>query len=238
MQTPNSAIEYAYTADLNKNQWAWEFLRRNSAYKLDYHWFITQWQALEKDYGRSPDMDYQAWKQDPRSYKIIDISSEQDGNCAISDDRLLIECWMGNKWGFYQFPQSPELTAAEIDITWRSLPPEYQAPLNPAEIIKSDLLQQIEFDLTKPLKEQLEQTKHQLIITQRQLKKQGRLMPYTIAGKKGLWQSCLQYLDNSMGEKYVDRPNSLDEREVNQQISVMADYYLQHYLSILSLMEK
>lgn len=100
MQDLTVEAEYSYTHDLNKKQWAWEFLRRNSAYQKDYLWFISQWKALEKDYGLSPDMDYQAWKQDPRSYKIIDISSEQDGNCAISDDKLLIECWMGNKWNF------------------------------------------------------------------------------------------------------------------------------------------
>ncbi|MCU7801535.1 MAG: hypothetical protein KZQ70_15730 [gamma proteobacterium symbiont of Lucinoma myriamae] len=68
-------------------------------------------------------MDYQAWKQDPRSYKIIDIDSEQDGNCAVSDDKLLIECWMGYKWGFFQFPQSPQLQATELPngTNWRPL---------------------------------------------------------------------------------------------------------------------
>ena len=128
-----SDSDYSYTQMLTKEQWAWEFLRRNSAYQSDYDWFINQWRALEKDYGRSPDMDYQAWKQDPRSYKIVDIASEQDGNCAISDDKLLIECWMGNKWGFFQFPKSPNLTALEIDTSWRPLPPDYKSPDNPAE---------------------------------------------------------------------------------------------------------
>jgi len=70
----------SYTQSLKKEQWAWEFLRRNSAYQNDYKWFIAQWKALENDYGCSTEKDYQAWKQDPRSYKIIDISSDQDGN--------------------------------------------------------------------------------------------------------------------------------------------------------------
>ncbi len=80
--------DYAYTQSLKKEQWAWEFLRRNPDYQSDYQWFIQQWHALEQDYGKIPDMDYQSWKQDPRAYKIIDITSEQDGNCAISDDKL------------------------------------------------------------------------------------------------------------------------------------------------------
>ncbi len=231
MSGTDAEITYAYTEAFNKNQWAWEFLRRNPAYIKDYQWFINQWRALETDYGRSPEMDYQAWKQDPRSYKIIDIADEQDGNCAISEDKLLIECWMGNKWGFYQFPQSPTLTAGEIDITWRALPPDYEVPANPAETDKTDYLQQIEFDLTKSLKAQLEQARHLLIISQRRLKKQGRLIPYTIAGKAGLWRNCLYYLDKTQsgsdpGEHY------------EQQIIEEAAYNLKHYLNILTLTEK
>lgn len=224
---------YSYTQDLNKRQWAWEFLRRNPAYQDDYRWFISQWKALEKDYGRSPDMDYQAWKQDPRSYKIIDISSEQDGNCAISDDKLLIECWMGNKWGFYQFPQSPQLNALAVDINWRPLTPEYKAPHNPAEMNKNELIQAIDFDLSKSLKEQLEQVKRQLIIAQRRLRKQGSLTPFTLAGKKELWTCCLRLLDDRL--KHNTQDSCQFDRE---QISLEAEYYLCHYLNTLTLMEK
>jgi len=53
-------------------------MRRNSDYQQDYKWFISQWRALEQDYGVPPDNDLQAWKQNPRSYKIIDLDSEQD----------------------------------------------------------------------------------------------------------------------------------------------------------------
>ncbi|WP_198264627.1 transcriptional regulator domain-containing protein [sulfur-oxidizing endosymbiont of Gigantopelta aegis] len=153
MQTSDQSLDtYAYTRDLKQQQWAWEFLRRNSDYQKDYQWFIQLWRSLEKDYGCAPDVDYQAWKQDPRSYKIIDINSDADGNCAISDDKLLIECWMGNKWGFYQFPVSPELNALEVDITWRPLPVDYHAPDNhscdkDSSLNKSKIHHDISFDL-------------------------------------------------------------------------------------------
>lgn len=224
--------DYSYTHSLNKEQWAWEFLRRNPDYQMDYKWFIKQWRALEKDYGRSPDMDYQAWKQDPRSYKIVDPSSEQDGHCSISDDKLLIECWMGNKWGFFQFPNNPDLTALEVDITWRPLPPEYDAPDNPAETNKHELIQTVEFDLSKPLKDQLEQVKHKVIISQRRLRKQGSLTAFTLTGKKTLWVSCIDWLDNS--------PHQLaTQSEFKQkQIQKEAEYYLKHYLNILTFMKK
>ncbi len=228
-------MDYSYTDTLKKEQWAWEFLRRNNSYQKDYQWFITQWRALEKDYGVSPEMDYQAWKQDPRSYKIIDISSEHDGNCAISDDKLLIECWMGNKWGFYQFPQSPQLNSMDVDITWRPLPPDYKVHDNPAKNNKNELIQSVDFDLTKSLKEQVEQVKHKVIIAQRRLRKQGLLVPFTLYGKKAQWKSCLIYLDSVKNN--IQNVNRKEEYN-NAQINKEAHYYLNNYLNILTLLEK
>jgi len=229
MSKLNTQPDYLYTQSLKKEQWAWEFLRRNPDYIKDYQWFITQWRALEKDYGKSPDMDYQAWKQDPRSYKIIEMGSEQDGNCAISEDKLLIECWMGNKWGFYQFPQNPELSALDIDITWRPLPPEYEAPNNPAESNKDELIHTINIDLSKSLKNQLELSKQKVIITQRRLRQQGKLNPFTLSGKKKLWLLCLNWLDSQ---------NYLNDEFEKEQIQAESQYYLTYYLNILTLIEK
>ncbi|NOQ80412.1 MAG: hypothetical protein GQ546_13555 [Gammaproteobacteria bacterium] len=236
---------YLYTQELTKDQWAWEFLRRNPDYQKDYHWFISQWRALEKDYGQSPDMDYQAWKQDPRSYKIIDIDSEQDGNCAISDDKLLIECWMGYKWGFFQFPQAPQLQAINLPngTNWRPLASTYKAPDNPCEQDKSELMLSVNFDLTKSLKQQLEQVKQQTIIAQRRLRKKGRLQAYTIEGKRALWMSCLRLLD---ARSQPQSEHQMTENEIAstlyhyhiELISCEADYYIHNYLNILTLMNK
>ena len=237
---------YLYTQDLTKAQWAWEFLRRNPDYQKDYQWFITQWHALEKDYGQSPDMDYQAWKQDPRSYKIIDINSEQDGNCAVSDDKLLIECWMGYKWGFFQFPQSPGLQATELPngTNWRLLDSNYymankNVPDNPYKNNRSDLMLSVDFDLTKPLKEQLEQVKQKAIIAQRRLRKKGRLQLFTIEGKKALWMSCLRLLDaQSQQISEINQVSAAFNSDDIKLIYCEADYYIHHYLQILTLMEK
>ncbi len=243
---------YLYTSGLNRNQWAWEFLRRNPDYLKDYQWFINQWQALEKAYGKAPNMDYQAWKQDPRSYKIIDLDSEQDANCAIAQDKLLIECWMGNKWGFFKFPRCPELNALETEINWRPLPPEYfsldcedphRRPENSNGSEPGKLSYKACIDLRKPLKEQLEQFKQQAIVRQRRLKKQGSLRAFTVSGKSSLWTLCLRYLDalqmnenpDFIAKTLLSVPANLHSIDV---IHTEAQFYVLHYLEILTLMEK
>ncbi len=244
--------DYEYTSSLNKQQWAWEFLRRHSSYQDDYQWFITQWQALENDYGKAPDMDYQAWKQDPRSYKIVDLDSEQDGNCAIAQDKLLIECWMGNKWGFFKFPRAPEITALDTDIHWRDLAPEYfyitQEQLgNWPEVLsepdRKSVFQQAVIDLARPLKEQLNYLKQQLIMAQRRLKKKGRINAYTIAGKAQLWRLCLRFLDArraNVRDEIIIQTLTADS-DMSWTLDIIqneAEFYLLHYLDILTFMEK
>jgi hypothetical protein len=234
--------EYAYTSELKLKQWAWEFLRRNPDYQKDYQWFIQLWRSLEKDYGCAPDVDYQAWKQDPRCYKIIDMASAADGNCAVSDDKLLIECWMGNKWGFYQFPVSPELNALAVDITWRPLPQDYHAPENSNDLNKEKLNYDIRFDLSKSLKEQLASAKHEVLIAQRRLRKLGDLCAYTLEGKKMMWRSCLEFIDtNSVPDNCEFNPElNLDlSSELNYElISSESKYFLCNYLSILTFLQK
>ncbi len=222
-------IDYAYTQKLNASQWAWEFLRRNKDYQKDYQWFISLWQALEKDYGKPPNMDHQAWKQDPRSYKVIDLFSEQDGNCAIADDKLLIECWMGYKWGFFKFPQSPKLNAFELDLelAWRPLAIDYKAPEKLFKGAEKPIILATDFDLTRPLKEQFEHIKRQALIKQRQLKKQGLLEKFTVSGQKNTWQSYLMFLDHSQ-----------QTGDSSAELAGGAHYYVQNYLSILTLLDK
>ena len=105
--------DYSYTAALSAERWAWEFLRRNPEYRHDWQAFITRWCSLEADYGKAPNRDFSRWKNDPRAYV-----SEQDTDlicpdelgaaCIIEDNKILIECWMGAKWGFYKFPLDPD----------------------------------------------------------------------------------------------------------------------------------
>ena len=62
--------DWAYTKHLGKEQWAWEFLRRNSEYQRYYKVFIHRWRGLEEDYvnfGKLPDPENQRWQNDLRS---------------------------------------------------------------------------------------------------------------------------------------------------------------------------
>ena len=99
-------------ASLTRDQWTWEFLRRNTAYQNDYRQFIALWHALEADYSAPPHRDYPRWKLDPRAYGPLpgnDALDQPTGELCVADnDRILLECWMGAKWGFYKFPLDPQ----------------------------------------------------------------------------------------------------------------------------------
>src|SRR3569833_2215037 len=76
---------YAYCTVLTRDQWAWEFLRRNPDYRADYRRFITLWHALEADYGAPPNRDFSRWKQDPRAYGPLPGDADlaaPTANCA------------------------------------------------------------------------------------------------------------------------------------------------------------
>ena len=116
-----NAGDYAFTDILNAGQWAWEFLRRNVEYQRDWQWFIATWRSLEARYGKAPSRDFQRWKKDPDAYKIVDDAS---GECRVDQDKVLIECWMGAKWGFYKFPLDPDTDQPVIgeQLSWREQP--------------------------------------------------------------------------------------------------------------------
>ena len=101
----SDAQAYAFTASLNAGQWAWEFLRRNPGYQAEWQAFDAVWQALEADYGRPPDRDFSAWRLDPRAW--LHAADCPEGDCRVDQDRVLIECAMGARWGFYKFPPDP-----------------------------------------------------------------------------------------------------------------------------------
>ena len=97
--------DYLYTATLNKEQWAWEFLRRNPDYQAEWAAFHRTWTALEADYGRPGNRDFCAWKEDPRAWVAAAECEESD--CRVDQDKVLIECALGARWGFHKFPPDP-----------------------------------------------------------------------------------------------------------------------------------
>ena len=187
-------------AQLDIGQWAWEFLRRNPDYQADYREFIATWQALEAEYGAPPNRDFFNWKNDPRASRPAWDPEQMTGAACTTDDedRQLIECWMGAKWGFYQFPQDPALPAWELEspINWRP-PPGFRFD----RPVESGTDAQLVFDLTLPLPAQLEAAKQWLIGRQSALKRQGLAAPRTLNNQRDHWAGLLNALDTNSGEQ-------------------------------------
>ncbi len=189
-----NAEDYTYTAHLNRAQWAWEFLRRHPGYRADWQWFWQTWRALEADYGVPPQRDFARWKRDPRAFRQ---ESDTAGGCVADDDKVLIECWMGAKWGFYKFPREAESLGEEL--AWRDVPLRLRV-LNDAQIQKlgaEDVA--LAFNLARPLKEQLEQARMTLVALQQRFKRGGGALE-TVATMTPQWTLALRVLDAEMGD--------------------------------------
>lgn len=189
----------ARLAQLDIGQWAWEFLRRNPGYQADYREFTATWRALEAKYGAAPNRDFFNWKSDPRASRPAwDPGQITSASCTTDDeDRQLIECWMGAKWGFYRFPQDPALAAWELEapINWRPAPGfRFDRPVNH----QTDA--QPVFDLTLPLPAQLEAARLWLAGKQAALRRQGLAAPRTPQNQQAYWMKLLEALDTQSGE--------------------------------------
>jgi hypothetical protein len=185
--------------ELDIGQWAWEFLRRNPDYQADYGEFIAIWEELEAAYGAPPHRDFFRWKQDPRASRPAWDPNQITGAACTTDDedRQLIECWMGAKWGFYQFPQNPALAAwaLQTPINWRPAPAHrLHRP------VTGDTDAQLVFDLTLPLSAQLDAAKQWLISKQAGLRRQGRPAPRSLQNQQAHWITLLSALDAQSGD--------------------------------------
>ena len=174
--------DYLFTCELTPELWAWQFLRRNPEYRKDYAWFIETWRALEADYGVAPDRDFNRWKADARA-TVPDAWRDQlcgrDGGCSsggnsgADDERILIECGMGAKWGFYKFPVDPALEFPEIpdQLLWRDQDIRAETVEGQAQPYEIDL----RFDLRLSLKEQLEGARRYLATQQKTAREADQL---------------------------------------------------------------
>jgi len=186
---------YSHCTGLTRDQWAWEFLRRNPDYQADFRRFIALWQALEADYGAPPNRDFQRWKRDPRAYGPLpgeaELAAPSGELCVGDDDRVLLECWMGAKWGFYKFPLDPGCSAppAPDDLSWRPPPPPPALPVD--ECYRLDL----SFDLSLSLPPQLEAAKFRLVSRAAELRRSGLAAPMTVANQRARWIRMLRLLD-------------------------------------------
>ncbi len=202
----------AAPADFSGAQWAWQFLRRNPQYRSQWQAFHATWLDLEAAYGRPPNRDFCAWKNDPRAW--VPASHCEDSDCRVDQDKVLIECAMGARWGFHKFPPDP----AEDDpvgagrLSWRDVAQDVavveaddQAWLgeNPGRVA-------IGFDLALPLREQLERTKRALQLLQRQRVQAGQIRPLSLRRLSGELGQMLRLLDAQADGLDEDRMAMID----------------------------
>jgi hypothetical protein len=200
-----TADAYAHCAALTRDQWAWEFMRRNPDYQANYRRFIALWRALEADYGAPPRRDFQRWKRDPRAYGPLPgeaaLAAPSGELCMGDDDRVLLECWMGAKWGFYRFPPDPDRTAppGPDELAWRPQPAPEHRPADDAYRLD------IPFDLSLPLPPQLEAARFRLVNRAAELRRRGLTAPMTVASQRTRWTRLLSLLDaEAAGEEMAE----------------------------------
>lgn len=203
---------YAFCDALTSAQWAWEFLRRNPEYQQQWQAFWRTWQALESAYGKPPNRDFCAWKNDPRAW--VPASECADGECRIDEDKVLIECALGARWGFHKFPPNPadDDPVGEGRLSWR---PQQDDPLPTLGEVGADLQPEqmaLVFDLSLPLRTQLDQARHQLQLESSRRRREGVLTPKRVATLKNHWIELLRILDaESLGQVDVARERFGDE---------------------------
>jgi len=93
------------------------------------------------------------------------------------NEQVLIECWMGAKWGLAKFPIDLEVgrPTPGLELDWRAQSVEVAQPL-PGEVVsQSPEKMALVFDLDLPLAPQLDQARIRLIGRQCAMEKMGRL---------------------------------------------------------------
>ena len=189
--------DYAFTADLDGAQWAWEFLRRNPRYRAEWQAFSETWQALEARYGRPPNRDFCAWRLDPRAW--VHAADCPQGDCRVDEDKVLIECALGARWGFYKFPPDPvdDDPVGDGRLTWREFIQEVpEIGAEDAQWLGSDPARvALGFDLSLPLRDQLETAKRRLQGLQRLRQRSGVLAPLSLRAQGAALSAGLRLLD-------------------------------------------
>jgi len=184
--------DYHFTESLMPQEWAWQFLRRNPDYQTDWQWFQATWAVLEAEYGRPPRRDFQRWQRDPRAYR-------QGVTEQGETESLLIECWMGHKWGFYKFPVDPavERPVLGTELLWREfpLPPQLVEASDTEWLGANSTKVAYGFDLSQPLASQFAQAQRFLRVLQRQRSQQGRIDLASRRQQQQEWCRYLRYLD-------------------------------------------
>jgi hypothetical protein len=190
---------YQFTHSLSPEEWAWEFLRRNRSYRKEWQEFMTVWHALEADYGKPPNRDFCAWKLDRRAWVPAAECTESD--CRVDEDKVLIECALGARWGFHKFPPDPgdDKAVSANRLAWRERP-------GTDEVVELSLENEdylgkephkvaLGFDLSLPLREQIEQAKRHLQLLQKQRVRQELFKLKSLKNLRDQLTLCLRIID-------------------------------------------
>ncbi len=218
---------YAFCGELTSAQWAWEFLRRNPGYQQEWQQFWQTWQDLEAAYGKPPDRDFCAWKNDPRAW--LPASECLDGECRIDEDKVLIECALGARWGFHKFPPNPEDDdpVGEGRLNWRPRSEE-ELPVLSGEA--PDLSQEqmaLVFDLSLPLRPQLDQARHQLQLETSRRRRENRLAPKRVRLLKDHWVMLLRMLDARAAGEAAQATQLFGDEAVREAVALTEKGYLE-----------
>lgn len=129
------------------------------------------------------------------------VESEETGEdgCRVDEDKVMIECWVGARWGLYKFPLDPAADdpVPGEQLVWRHtdagavrIGPDSRDYLDddPRRVA-------LGFDLSLPLREQIEHAKRYLQARQSGLRRQGRVQMRTVANLRQGWTRCLRALD-------------------------------------------
>ena len=198
------AEDYRFTAGMDAAGWAWQFLRRCEGYRADYAWFMATWRELEADYGKPPERDFFRWKRDRRAWRAeSEISGCGADTCPGENDQVLIECWMGAKWGFRKFPIDPA-EDFPVELAWREQPLTVERltageidPLPPARVA-------LGFDLSLPLDGQLAMARRELALLRHGLAQSGALPPPSLKRGAPRWTLWLRLLDARDAGAFAD----------------------------------
>ncbi len=198
---------YAFDPPLTGAEWAWQFLRRNPGYQSDYAWFIATWRALEADYGAPPQRDFFRWRQDPRAWRAeTELGACAADACPGEADQVLIECWMGAKWGLRKFPPDPALERPEpgVELDWReqALAVREVAAIEDPSSEPGTLT--LAFDLGLPLAAQLDDARVRLVARRRALERAGALPERTVRAAGPRWTCWLRLLDGAAAGAKLD----------------------------------
>jgi hypothetical protein len=138
---------------------------------------------------------------------------------------------MGSKWGFFKFPLDPDIDMPQLgeQLAWRPVPlhavplATAHEPLMHATTMKSATTAALVFDLSLPLKAQLEAAKYYLVAQQRNVRRQGQNLSLRTADHAHRWTLCLRAHDAGLGGTKPDElAAALFPGDVNADIALSA----------------